>query len=90
MVKVDRYIESLYCIVCSCPNLKLIFVTICYLLNCTLCESQGIVVDIPLAPFFLSHLLKRNHSSYYNYLDELSSFDEQIYSSLNFIKVQSL
>ncbi|CAI8030927.1 Ubiquitin-protein ligase E3B [Geodia barretti] len=47
---------------------------------------EGIVVDIPLAPFFLSHLLKRNHSAYYNYLDELSSFDEQIYSSLNFIK----
>ena len=45
------------------------------------------MVDIPLAPFFLSHLLQRHHSTCYNYLDELSSFDKQIYTSLNFIKV---
>lgn len=48
---------------------------------------QGIVVDVPFAPFFLSHMLKHNHSTYYNYFDELSSFDQQMYSSLNFIKV---
>lgn len=45
---------------------------------------QGIVTDIPFAPFFLSHMLEKIH---YNYLDELASFDQQMYSSLNFIKV---
>ena len=42
------------------------------------------MVDIPFAPFFLSHMLEKMH---YNYLDELASFDQQMYSSLNFIKV---
>ena len=48
---------------------------------------QGIVVDVPFAPFFLSHMLQHNQSTYCNYLDELASFDQQMYSSLNFIKV---
>jgi ubiquitin-protein ligase E3 B len=47
---------------------------------------EGIVVDIHCAPFFLSHLLHQSPTMCCNYLDELASFDEQLYSSLNFIK----
>ena len=48
---------------------------------------QGIVIDIPFAPFFLSHMLQHNLSKYYNYLDELASLDQQMHQSLNYIKV---
>ena len=34
-------------------------------------------------------MLQHHHSAHYNYLDELASLDQQMYSSLNFIKVCS-
>ncbi|KAI9140489.1 hypothetical protein BKA69DRAFT_1079194 [Paraphysoderma sedebokerense] len=42
---------------------------------------EGIVIDAPFAPFFLSKLLGR-----YNYLDELPSLDPVLYKNLTFLK----
>ena len=63
--------------------------TVCNVSHSLFAFLQGIVVDIPFAPFFLGHLLQQNHSAYYNFLDELAHFDQQMYSSLNFIKVMN-
>ena len=48
---------------------------------------QGIVVDVPFAPFFLSQMLERHFSASYSCLDELPSMDSDLYKSLSYIKV---
>ena len=52
-----------------------------------LCIMQGIVVDVPFAPFFLSQMLEHHHSALYSSLDELPSMDPELYKSLSYIKV---
>ncbi|OQR78479.1 ubiquitin-protein ligase E3B-like [Tropilaelaps mercedesae] len=48
---------------------------------------EGIVVDVPFATFFLSQILGLHQNiQYYSYIDELPSLDEQLYSSLTYIK----
>ena len=48
---------------------------------------QGIIVDVPFAPFFLSQMLHQHHATFYSYFDELASMDQEMYKSLNFVKV---
>ena len=48
---------------------------------------QGMVVEAPFAPFFLNHVLGRQHSGLYSSIDELPSLDQSLYKSLCFIKV---
>ena len=50
---------------------------------------QGIVVDVPFAPFFLSHVLGHQHSATYSSIDELPSLDPELYKSLTYIKVSN-
>jgi len=47
------------------------------------------VVDVPFASFFLSQLLghTQHSSSVYSSVDELPSFDPELYKSLTYIKV---
>ena len=52
-----------------------------------LCIMQGIVVDVPFAPFFPSQMLEHHHSALYSSLDELPSMDPELYKSLSYIKV---
>ena len=47
---------------------------------------EGIVVDAPFAPFFLSQLLSRQHSALYSSIDELPSLDPDLYKNLNYVK----
>eukprot|EP00795_Rhopilema_esculentum_P015545 gene15545-6809_t len=47
---------------------------------------EGILVDVPFAPFFLSQLLHRQHGALYSSIDELPSLDQEMYKSLCFIK----
>lgn len=47
---------------------------------------EGLVVEVPFAPFFLNHVLRRQHSSLYSSIDELPSLDQSLYKSLCFIK----
>ncbi|XP_040567057.1 ubiquitin-protein ligase E3B [Lepeophtheirus salmonis] len=47
---------------------------------------EGIVVEIPFAPFFISQILSKDHSAYYSYLDELPSMDPELYKNLTYIK----
>lgn len=49
--------------------------------------SQGIVVDVPFASFFLSQLLGHHHSVFYSSVDELPSLDSEFYKNLTSIKV---
>lgn len=49
--------------------------------------SQGIVVDVPFASFFLSQLLGHHHSIFYSSVDELPSLDSEFYKNLTSIKV---
>lgn len=42
---------------------------------------------MPFAPFFLNHVLGRQHSGLYSSIDELPSLDQSLYKSLCFIKV---
>ena len=51
---------------------------------------QGIVVDVPFAPFFLSHVLGHQHSATYSSIDELPSLDPELYKSLTYIKVSNV
>lgn len=44
---------------------------------------DGVVVDLPLAGFFMSKILGKH-----NYFDELSTMDAELYKNLLFIKVQ--
>lgn len=45
------------------------------------------MVEVPFAPFFLNHVLGRQHSGLYSSIDELPSLDQSLYKSLCFIKV---
>lgn len=47
---------------------------------------EGIVVDIPFASFFLSQLLGQPSSVLYSSIDELSSFDPELYRNLTYVK----
>ncbi len=47
---------------------------------------EGIVVDVPFAPFFLSQVLGKHHDAYYSYLDELPSLDAELYRNLTYVK----
>jgi len=47
---------------------------------------EGILVDVPFAPFFLSQLLGRQHGVLYSSIDELPSLDKEMYKNLCFIK----
>ncbi len=54
------------------------------------CGVQGIVVDVPLAPFFLSQMLEHHLSVGYSSLDELPSMDKEMHKSLSYIKASYL
>ncbi|BFZ18278.1 hypothetical protein BsWGS_21317 [Bradybaena similaris] len=47
---------------------------------------EGIIVDVPFAPFFLTHILGHLQSSTYSSLDELPSLDMELAKSLSYIK----
>ena len=49
--------------------------------------AQGIVVEVPFAPFFLSQMRGHFHSAFYSAIDELPSLDSELYKSLTYIKV---
>ena len=46
------------------------------------------MVDVPLAPFFLSQMLEHHFSASYSCLDELPSMDAEMHKSLSYIKVR--
>ena len=48
--------------------------------------SQGIVVDVHFAPFFLSQILGHQQNAVFSAIDELQSLDIELYKSLNYIK----
>ena len=49
---------------------------------------QGIVVEVPFAPFFLSQILQQqHHSKTYSSVDELPSLDPELYKNLTYVKV---
>lgn len=50
-------------------------------------HTQGIVVDVPFASFFLSQVLGHHHSTFYSSIDELPSLDSEFYKNLTSIKV---
>ena len=52
------------------------------------CPYQGMVVEVPFASFFLSHVLGRQNTGLYSSIDELPSLDQSLYKSLCFIKVR--
>lgn len=47
---------------------------------------EGIVVDVPFAPFFLTQILGHLQSATYSSLDELPSLDSDLAKSLSYIK----
>ncbi|XP_037093426.1 ubiquitin-protein ligase E3B-like [Pollicipes pollicipes] len=47
---------------------------------------EGIVVDVPFAPFFLSELLGHSHKNLYCSVDELPSLDPELYKNITYIK----
>ncbi|KAL5016325.1 hypothetical protein ScPMuIL_005914 [Solemya velum] len=47
---------------------------------------EGIVVDVPFAPFFLTQILGHQQSTSYSSLDELPSLDPELAKSLSYIK----
>ena len=51
---------------------------------------QGIVVEVPFAPFFLTQMLGHGQSSTYSSLDELPSLDPDLAKNLAYIKVSFL
>jgi ubiquitin-protein ligase E3 B len=48
--------------------------------------SQGIVVEVPFAAFFLSQILSQHQSKTYSSVDELPSLDPQLYKNLTYVK----
>jgi hypothetical protein len=48
--------------------------------------SQGIVVDVPFALFFLSQVAGQTQQALYSCMDELPSLDKDLYRSLTYIK----
>lgn len=53
-----------------------------------LISFQGIVVDVPFAPFFLTQILQHNQSTMYSPLDELPSLDPELAKNLSYTKVK--
>jgi len=48
---------------------------------------EGIVVNVPFAAFFVSQILGKDHATaFYSYMDELPSFDSELYRNLTYIK----
>uniref|UniRef100_A0A0X3PWY0 HECT-type E3 ubiquitin transferase n=1 Tax=Schistocephalus solidus TaxID=70667 RepID=A0A0X3PWY0_SCHSO len=47
---------------------------------------EGIIVDVPFANFFLTQILGRQRASCYSFLDELATFDRDLYKSLTYVK----
>ncbi|ELT93611.1 hypothetical protein CAPTEDRAFT_162148 [Capitella teleta] len=47
---------------------------------------EGIVVDVPFAPFFLSQIMGHQHGATYSSMDELPSLDPELYRSLTYVK----
>jgi ubiquitin-protein ligase E3 B len=47
---------------------------------------EGIVVEVPFAPFFLSQVFGKDHSAYYSYIDKLASLDPELYRNLAYMK----
>nr|VZI47413.1 unnamed protein product [Spirometra erinaceieuropaei] len=47
---------------------------------------EGIIVDVPFANFFLTQILGRQRTSCYSFLDELATFDRDLYKSLTYVK----
>ncbi|KAK7598284.1 hypothetical protein V9T40_006519 [Parthenolecanium corni] len=47
---------------------------------------EGIVLDVRLASFFLSQILGQTQSTFYSYLDDLPSLDDELYRSLMYVK----
>ncbi|KAK6968619.1 ubiquitin-protein ligase E3B [Biomphalaria glabrata] len=47
---------------------------------------EGIIVDVPFAPFFLTQILGHLQSATYSSLDELPSLDMELAKSLSYIK----
>jgi ubiquitin-protein ligase E3 B len=48
---------------------------------------EGIIVDVPFAPFFVSQVLGKDQSTaFYSYIDELPSFDQELYKNLTYVK----
>lgn len=52
--------------------------------------ALGLVVDVRLAPFFLSQILGRSSGLGYSSFDELPSLDPELYKSLTYIKVLTI
>ena len=50
--------------------------------------TQGIVVEVPFASFFLSQMLDRQHNNLYSPIDELPSLDPELYKNLTYVKVR--
>lgn len=48
--------------------------------------TQGIVVDVHFASFFLSQILGYQQNALFSAIDELQSLDRELHSSLNYIK----
>ncbi|EDV23245.1 uncharacterized protein TRIADDRAFT_28070 [Trichoplax adhaerens] len=47
---------------------------------------EGLVVEVPLALFFLNNVLGGQHSILYSCIDELPSLDPELYKNLNYVK----
>lgn len=47
---------------------------------------EGIMVDVPFAPFFLRRLVGQPQNALYSPLDELPSLDSELFKSLSYIK----
>lgn len=47
---------------------------------------EGIVVEVPFAPFFLTHMLGHQQSATYSSLDELPSLDPELAKNLSYTK----
>nr|XP_022345739.1 ubiquitin-protein ligase E3B-like [Crassostrea virginica] len=47
---------------------------------------EGIVVDVPFAPFFLTQILQHHQSTMYSPLDELPSLDPELAKNLSYTK----
>ena len=57
------------------------------LVTVTIFSLQGIVVDVPFAPFFLTQVLDNSKNLMYSYFDELPSLDPDLYKNLTYVKV---
>lgn len=44
------------------------------------------MVDVHFAPFFLSLMLGHQQSALFSAIDELQTFDKELYNSLNYVK----